>query len=82
MQRKYCSSGNKSLTLVILGQPLQTQNEVDRVIDESKYNDEERNKFWVQTFIKDGNGVIINSLCYLLFWRHWRFMVSIKIFIG
>ena len=42
MQRKYCSSGNKSLTLVILGQPLQTQNEVDRVIDESKYNDEEK----------------------------------------
>ena len=44
MQRKYCSSGNKSLTLVILGQPQQTQNEVDLVLDKSKYNDEEEKK--------------------------------------
>ena len=45
MQRIYHSSGNKSLSLVILGQPLQTQNEVDRVLDESQYNEEEKNKF-------------------------------------
>ena len=44
MQRKYCSSGNKSLTLVILGLSQQTQNEVDLVLDKSKYNDEEEKK--------------------------------------
>ena len=63
MQRKYCSSGNKSLTLVVLGQPLQTQNEVDRVLDESTYNDEEQKQvFSIDVRKNDGNGVIITKL--------------------